>query len=518
MAKFLTPIKVGFVTLIAFGLFMMLVFETTDSPVSGGNGRKVVVYFDNAKGLVAKSKVMVSGIPVGEIDSIALDGTRARITMTVRDDLKMYQNARAKKIQESLLGTSLIEIWPGTPQALPFADGGIIASGEDYVSMEQLFNKLGGISDDVKVITSSLRDSFEEGGEGGAKPDLKRIVGNLAEITDALNETIRLNRDGVSAIVANTRRATGDVAGVTGQVQGDLVSIIKNMNVISESLRKMVEGQEQAVTSGIGNLSKATEEIGDIMKRTNALLADLTTITGNIKDGKGTVGKLINDPAVADDIAYVTSRARSYIEKVDKLELRFDVESNYYPMRNGAKSYVYLQFRPGGDHYYVAGVVSDAWGHTRNTDTTTHTKLYDANGNLTGENVFVEAESETKYQFKLTLLYVKEFHLHKWFVPAVFFGLIESTGGVGLELRMFEDWWLVETQFYDWQLEGKPRWKVQTYLTFLEHKMFITAGMDQLLTDPLNNWFVGAGLQFTDNDLKTLFSIGGSAAAGMVTQ
>jgi|GEM_PF-6870980 len=520
MAKFLTPVKVGFITLVALGLFMMMVFETTDSPVSGGKAKTVVVYFDNAKGLVDKSKVMVSGIPVGEINSIALDNNRARITMSVRDDLKMYANARAKKIQESLLGTSLVEIWPGTPNNPPFEDGGIITTGEDYVSMEQLFNKVGAISDDVKVITSSLRDSFEGDGEGGdgAKPDLKRIVGNLAEITDALNETIKINRDGVSNIISNTQRVTGHMAGVTGEVQGDLVSIIKDMNVISASLRKMVEGQEKAVTTGINNLSQATEEIGRIMDRTNTLLADLNTISGNIKDGKGTVGKLINDPAVADDISYVTSRARSFISKVDKLELRFDVESNYYPMRNGAKNYVYLQFRPGGDHYYVAGVVSDAWGHTQNTDTVTRTKLYDANGNLTGENVSEEYESETKYELKLTLLYVKEFRLHKWFVPAVYFGLIESTGGVGLELSMFDDWWRVETQFYDWQLEGKPRWKVQTYLTFWEHKLFVTAGMDQLLTDPLDNWFVGAGLQFTDDDLKTLFSIGGSAAAAAVAQ
>lgn len=62
---------------------------------AGGGGRKLTAYFTSAVGLYPGDQVRVLGVPVGEIESIEPRPADVKITMKVKDGLKIPADAKA---------------------------------------------------------------------------------------------------------------------------------------------------------------------------------------------------------------------------------------------------------------------------------------------------------------------------------------------------------------------------------------------------------------------------------------
>jgi phospholipid/cholesterol/gamma-HCH transport system substrate-binding protein len=99
------------------------------------------------------------------------------------------------------------------------------------------------------------------------------------------------------------------------------------------------------------------------------------------------------------------------------------------------------------------------------------------------------------------------------------FGILENTGGFGLKLHTLNDSLTVSADAYEFAnpLKDHPRIKIYADYRFLDH-LLITAGADDLVNaphvDPNNttritsgrDYFVGAGVYFTDDDIKLLIA------------
>src|ERR1700687_5289811 len=59
------------------------------------SGHKVIGYFTSAVGLYPSDDVRVVGVPVGTVDSIEPRATDVKVTMTVRDGVKLPADAKA---------------------------------------------------------------------------------------------------------------------------------------------------------------------------------------------------------------------------------------------------------------------------------------------------------------------------------------------------------------------------------------------------------------------------------------
>ena len=72
--------------------------------------------FHDASGLFEKSRVMTAGISVGQIEKRELDPktAKAKITIRIAPNIKLYENAVVTKKSASLLGEYYLEIDPGT--------------------------------------------------------------------------------------------------------------------------------------------------------------------------------------------------------------------------------------------------------------------------------------------------------------------------------------------------------------------------------------------------------------------
>ena len=111
--------------MVVLGLIVTVaVYRYVDERASTDSGYGVHAYFGDVQGLIAKSRVLVAGIPVGYIERIRLDGDRARVDMRIEGTVPVYEDAQVTMRSLSLLGERVLVITPGTPTLPRIPDGG----------------------------------------------------------------------------------------------------------------------------------------------------------------------------------------------------------------------------------------------------------------------------------------------------------------------------------------------------------------------------------------------------------
>jgi hypothetical protein len=110
---------------------------------------------------------------------------------------------------------------------------------------------------------------------------------------------------------------------------------------------------------------------------------------------------------------------------------------------------------------------------------------------------------QTNNNLVFTLMLAKRF----WDLT-VRFGLIRNAGGVAADYSLFHDKFVVSVEAFDF---GRPgdRMHLRSYGTLVLYKhLLLTGGVDDIVTKTGGrNAFGGAGIQFTDDDLKALVSL-----------
>ena len=105
----------GFLVLLITGLFLFYVYATVDSKLFKSDSFRLHARFDNIEGIVTGSKVKMSGVNIGTVQSISLepDNFYALITMSFYREFNFPDDTEASVQLEGLLGGSYISILPG---------------------------------------------------------------------------------------------------------------------------------------------------------------------------------------------------------------------------------------------------------------------------------------------------------------------------------------------------------------------------------------------------------------------
>jgi len=83
------------------------------------------------------------------------------------------------------------------------------------------------------------------------------------------------------------------------------------------------------------------------------------------------------------------------------------------------------------------------------------------------------------------------------------FGIMESTGGIGLDLHLLDDRFELRQDVFGFGEQLAPRWRVTMGYEFVR-KLWLLGGVDDILSTDRRDYFVGLQLRFTDTDLKSV--------------
>ena len=166
----------GLVVLLGFAVAFYFVMSSRKSELNTQNSDIYYAYLDDASGLNAKSKLQLSGMPVGEIENIELDQLRAKVTMRITKALTLYQDAQLSKETAGLMGANVLYVTPGTKDKPVLAPGGWIKNVQSKTGTDAILDEIELIAQDIKSITKKV-DS-----------DIGGITSDVRGITDSLNK------------------------------------------------------------------------------------------------------------------------------------------------------------------------------------------------------------------------------------------------------------------------------------------------------------------------------------------
>jgi phospholipid/cholesterol/gamma-HCH transport system substrate-binding protein len=361
MAKVTQAAKVGAFVLIA-GAATYFVYRTVNKEIGGGSGYTVHAYLDDATGLANHSRVTIAGIGVGSIDGIYLESPepggpqKARVNIKVAKEVVLYKDATAGKKSASLLGEAVMVLTPGTHDPR-LKDGDKIDTLPPDPSIDDIKKDVAEIAVLVKAVAKQLAGSIgtEKGGQ-----NMQAILENLAQATDAMNQTIRENR----ALVNETLR---HVNSITANGEPQVQKILENIRVITEDVRVLVSATEK--NGAGGDVRETITNINKASKSLESTLAHMDVVAGRLDKGEGTLGRLSKDETLINEVQGVAEGVNDYVGGITRLQTIVGLRSDYNFLANTIKSYVELRLQPREDKYYVIELINDPRGKTDFTQT-----------------------------------------------------------------------------------------------------------------------------------------------------
>lgn len=511
--KVLTPFRVGLLVIAALAILFGFLTFSKKGGMEQDEAVEVFAFFKDASGLGKKSRVQIAGIPVGEIVGIDLVGLKAKVTIRIRKEIGVRRNATLTKRSESLLGDYMIDLAPGTEDQPALKNGDEIKTVLDAPGMEAVLNSVQLIAQDVQQVTQSLRNVL--GGEKG-QASLESIVANLTTLVAAVDKTVRDTQGRLDSILANIEGISGDVRRITAKEQGNISDIVQNLDVISKDVRDVISTVKRVIGENEGEVQGGVASVKETLAKLDRSLSNVEDITKNIKDGKGPVGALVSNERLGQKLSDTIEDVSDFAGRLTGLELELGVRTDYLVNQGAAKIFVQGRLMPKPDKYYLIEAVDDPRGSVE-------TVFVQNNPPAAGEPA-VQKQVRTRESLKFSAMFAK-----KYSFLTLRLGIIESTGGAGVDVnipikffyysRWLEDALVFKVDAFNFSVEQLtlPRIRATVRFTPIEH-LYIVAGIDDALNNPsrdtLTNklisgrdFFIGAGVYFTDSDLKSLLPV-----------
>jgi phospholipid/cholesterol/gamma-HCH transport system substrate-binding protein len=265
-------VKVGIFLLVGFLILLYLSLRV--SKLERIQGEHYFALFPTVSGLTKGAPVEVAGVVVGRVEEIKLEGKMAKVRFVLSKGVVLFEDAKATLRTHGALGDKFIEIDPGTSQKGPLKPGEVILSTYVTPDLDQLFLSLQKTAQGFADMGEALRDLMGE------------------------KET----REAVKELVMNLRDSSREFKGFLVQNRTRLDNTISNLESFSKSLNPLLD----KASSGL-----------DKMQST---LSSLEEVSQNVKEGKGTLGKLMTDETLYNDLKQSASEFKLFAERMNRGE------------------------------------------------------------------------------------------------------------------------------------------------------------------------------------------------------
>ena len=268
---------------------------------------KLVAYFENVQGLVPGAAVWLAGTRVGQVERVEIatmpDGAPA-VRVVLHIDETVRDRVRADSVAEigtvGLLGDQIVQLTIGTTASPVLADGAEILTRDPF-DLNQMVSKGGRALDAIEVLASNLNETLEEFQETGGTQGLAGAI------------------QGFSSVVNEVQEGDGALhALIYEPYEG---SAVANLEGTTESLANIMREVEQG-DGVLHSLIYDAPAEQDIVLQFLAAGGRLNSILDKIDQGQGTLGLLLNDPTLYEEVKILVGGAnrstvvRSLVEMV----------------------------------------------------------------------------------------------------------------------------------------------------------------------------------------------------------
>ncbi|HEY1061925.1 MAG TPA: MlaD family protein [Daejeonella sp.] len=240
--------------------------------------------YTRVDGLTVSKPVLVNGYQIGRVSSLTLqpDG-RILVQFKVDPEYAIPKNTIAKLESTDLLGG----------KAIVFELG----SGSDFAADGDTLNA---------NVKKDLMDQVEPV-QKKAEQIIARMDSVLTSVNNTLNPEFQRNFDRSFASIARTletlEKTTRTVDGLVTNQSSKISGIMTNLESISANFKN----NNSTITKIVDNFEKISDDVAkanfaQTITEANKAVADLQTVINKVNSGNGTLGQLINDERMYNNL------------------------------------------------------------------------------------------------------------------------------------------------------------------------------------------------------------------------
>ena len=292
--KIKREIKVGILVVISLAFFYWG-FNFLKGRNYFSSSRVFYAVYSQVNGLVEANPVVINGLKVGEVRSISFMDNKGRVlvTFSVENDIKIGRNSIARIYNSDFLGSKAIEII--------LHDS--ISKKYKYIYAENGDTLLSGIQASISEEVSAQMLPLKKKAE--------RLMASLDSVISVIqyvfNESTRENLmrsfESIKFTIKNLEHATYNIDTLVSTQRFRLSVIFANI----ESITTNFKNNNSKLTNVINNFSNISDSLSKVrivttINKANNVLENFSEITKKIDNGEGSLGLLINNDSLYNDL------------------------------------------------------------------------------------------------------------------------------------------------------------------------------------------------------------------------
>lgn len=246
------------------------------------------VIYDDVEGLSPSAPVTLNGLIVGQVTGISFTDNvtgKLRIEMQVKTDFPISKTSHATLYEPGLLGGKQIAIIPDMSNRTLAEDGDQLTAGLKPGMLSVVGEKLSPLQTKVEstVVTA---DS---------------LLTSLNKVFDVkTQENLRLAIEDLSKTMQQFTQASASLNGMISGNKSKIDGALTNLNHTTENLAAITDSIEAA-------------NLGQAVKNLEKSLANVDKLINDVESGKGTLGKLMKDEAMYNNLTDASNELKELL-------------------------------------------------------------------------------------------------------------------------------------------------------------------------------------------------------------
>jgi phospholipid/cholesterol/gamma-HCH transport system substrate-binding protein len=328
-------VKVGAFVLIGLVFAGLVIFLIGDERHVFSSKVSFVTIFQDVEGLKAGSSVRMGGIDVGSVGAVGYAEDAKDMRLHVKFSVDKSQAARIRKDSKvkieskGFLGDKMLTIVGGDPRLPAVTPGGLIEAESDPKDLQTALARVGPIAAKAEKVMENLDSTTSH----LADPEVHQKLKNSVIAIDHILATIDSGPGYVSRLL-NDRAEADRISGMIDRLEQASVQLEQSLASVASITQRIEKGPglvHELLYSA--DSAKSVEQIGNAaqeltvtlrgvreghglahsllygdgtpdhtMVQLSQILADTHAILADVRAGKGTLGALLTDPSVYEDI------------------------------------------------------------------------------------------------------------------------------------------------------------------------------------------------------------------------
>ncbi len=292
--KIANETKVGLMAVVALaGLILGFNFLKGSSLFQ--HSKKLYALFKNVDGMDVSNAVQIDGLTIGNISAISeTDPDLSRgilVTITLKKDVRIPKNSIAT-LNPGLLISPTVVIARG--DATEYLQNG------DTLQTKQKPNIIAQVQQNLDPIVAKLNGTLT------SLDSLVEVIGGMFDPR---------TKNNFSALIANLAGSSAELQKLLNDQTGYLAQSLKNLNEFTGNLTK----NNDHITHTLDNLDRtsasvASAKIPETVQNLNSTLSDLRTAIDHINSTNGSLGLLINDKRLYQNMEATTRSLNTLLD------------------------------------------------------------------------------------------------------------------------------------------------------------------------------------------------------------